>query len=91
MKVTREFLTAHAIRTTTHECIGHTKAGTPCQTTDFVMAVQTPGGASHRMDYTEHSSEPGAFYRAARPYCGSRRTLAAHSGAFVAAVTCKRC
>lgn len=60
--------------------------------TMYTLAVQAYGSeVAHSMTYTIESARPDAVYASARPYCGSRRTLAQHSGAFRPAVTCKRC
>lgn len=89
MKLTTEFLASKAIKDETRACLWEKHPG--CTIRTFTCAVQTPGGVSHRMTYDEHSIAPGGFYAAARPYCGSRRTLGQHTGAFVATVTCKKC
>lgn len=60
--------------------------------TNYTLAVQAYGSeVAHAMTYTIESKDPSKVLASARPYCGSRRTLAQHTGAFRKEVTCKRC
>ena len=86
-KITTEFIRSKAIIIETEKCF-HAHEG--CSVERITCAVQTPGGASHAMHYNLHSTT-GELYGGARPYCGSRRILGQHTGAFVAEVTCKKC
>lgn len=62
-----------------------------CVVTNYLMAEQfRAGDKAHAMTYSHHSGDDKT-YRAASPYCGSKKRGYAYSGQFVEAITCGRC
>lgn len=86
-KITREFIESKAIAAHSY----YKPIDERGYMTTYVCAVQTPGGASHKMEFTVYSDTPDKVYSGARPHCGSRRILGQHTGAFVDVVTCRKC